>query len=278
MFENEYDEIASRYPETEIVYNSIQGMLRKEFVLKYLGSMKGSLLEVGCNTGDYLKSYDRGPVTGIDISCAIIDKAKKNVPWGNFLVGDGSKLPFEECAFRNILCSEVLEHVLNPEEFVKDFYRIQEYEGILLITTPNYIGADRPTWVEFDIYKKYGLNIGKIFHTAYNPLELTKMVEDVGYSVLEYGTLEQEALVLYYFVAQINRYTKRFLNKQFFKNIYEIAAEQILNAEQVVKVNNFEKRYYATMLRRLLHPIFKLYETKYFSEGPRSYILAKKDR
>lgn len=52
------------------------------------------------------------------------------------LVSDITDIPVEDHSFDAILCSEVFEHIPNPELAIKEFSRIIKENGTLLITTP----------------------------------------------------------------------------------------------------------------------------------------------
>ena len=57
--------------------------------------------------------------------------------YGNLdIVSDIATIPVDNDSFDAVLCTEVLEHVVNPIEAVKEFSRILKPEGYLIITTP----------------------------------------------------------------------------------------------------------------------------------------------
>lgn len=51
-------------------------------------------------------------------------------------VGDGHALPFASSVFDQIVCSEVLEHLVNPQIAVAEMFRVLKPRGQLLLTTP----------------------------------------------------------------------------------------------------------------------------------------------
>ena len=54
-----------------------------------------------------------------------------------FQVMDANKLPFDDNTFDVLICSEVLEHLENPEIAINEFYRVLKPGGLAIITTPN---------------------------------------------------------------------------------------------------------------------------------------------
>jgi len=54
-----------------------------------------------------------------------------------FIVADAESIPFTNNIFDYVICSEVLEHLLEPEQAIKEAYRILKKGGVFLITTPS---------------------------------------------------------------------------------------------------------------------------------------------
>ncbi|MBK8552883.1 MAG: class I SAM-dependent methyltransferase [Ignavibacteria bacterium] len=46
-------------------------------------------------------------------------------------------MPYEDKYFDKVLCSEVIEHVLDPREVLKEISRVMKDEGILSLSIPN---------------------------------------------------------------------------------------------------------------------------------------------
>lgn len=49
---------------------------------------------------------------------------------------DGKVIPFLDQAFDVVLCTEVLEHVANPEEMIREIYRVLKNGGTGIVTIP----------------------------------------------------------------------------------------------------------------------------------------------
>jgi len=190
---NFYEQCGEKYPEEEMVYKTLRGRLRKKFVIAYLQQMRGSLLEIGCNRGMYLQSYHGGERFGIDLSFNVLRHAHTERPM--FLaVSDAERLCFRSESFDNILCSEVLEHCLHPQEIFKEIAASLTPHGHALLTTPNYTGA-RPQYIAMDILNDYAIDCecgDHYFHTAYKPEELVMFAQNAGLTILETGTFEKD--------------------------------------------------------------------------------------
>jgi ubiquinone/menaquinone biosynthesis C-methylase UbiE len=96
------------------------------------------VLEVGCGAGHILEQIKKGELYGIDISDIQIQRAKKRL--GDKVIlskAPGEKIPYDDKFFHKILCSEVVEHVLDPREVLKEISRVMKDDGILSLSIPN---------------------------------------------------------------------------------------------------------------------------------------------
>ena len=266
-----YQEVGERYPEEEIVYNTLRGRLRKKFVLQHLDTWSGLLLDIGCNKGTYLTEYRGGTSFGVDISSHVLYKAKekckgKNLPC-NLIVGDAEQLSFlKDRSFDKILCSELLEHVYNPEKVIADISRLLKPNGTLLVTVPNYT-RKRPEWIGLDSLKNYnipGVKGDTYFHTAFKPHEVAEMVKKSGLRIIDYGSFEKEV-----------RYATKI--PVIFYYIFAFFNKILLRSEGFAQWNkNFLDRFSAVIyiVARYLHldSILK----RFFREGARTFVVANK--
>jgi ubiquinone/menaquinone biosynthesis C-methylase UbiE len=96
------------------------------------------LLEVGCGAGNILEKVPSGNLFGLDISASILSKAKRNLgKEADLFQADAQNLPLKDQAFEQVVCSEVLEHVVDPTACLKEIARILSCEGIAVISVPN---------------------------------------------------------------------------------------------------------------------------------------------
>src|SRR5205814_221266 len=95
------------------------------------------VLEVGCGGGNVLERVP-GRRFGIDLSPFILSKARARLHGAAQLVrGDAMRLPFADGAFDRVFCSEVLEHVLEPEVVVREMRRVLAPGGFAVVSVPN---------------------------------------------------------------------------------------------------------------------------------------------
>lgn len=125
-------------------YNRIADIKRLKFIVATLNENlpKGSkVLDVGCGNGIISRGIGKEGyhVHGIDISDKAIEKARaltnlENVTFDNIsaeqLVADGNK-------YDAVICSEVLEHLNQPEKLLRVLYESLMNNGLLIVTVPN---------------------------------------------------------------------------------------------------------------------------------------------
>jgi len=116
--------------------------LRYNFATQF--SKSKIVLDVACGTGYgcqlISKKGEASKVTGIDISSESIKFAKKNYQENNidYLVDDAQTLISQKNnSFDLITSFETIEHISNPEEFIKQTKKLLKKDGILIISTPN---------------------------------------------------------------------------------------------------------------------------------------------
>lgn len=102
-------------------------MKRYDFFRKFL---KESILDVGCSEGFlHDKIIEDYPNTiGIDI---------KPVNKTNLIVSNAELICFKESLFNTIVAGELIEHLPNPKNFLREAKRVLKKDGIVIITTPN---------------------------------------------------------------------------------------------------------------------------------------------
>lgn len=106
-----------------------------------LSPIAENILDVGCGEGFFLirllVECDPSSLYGIDISRFDVENAAINCPSANLICSCAENLPFKNETFQNIVCSEVLEHVINPRKTLREIARVLRINGKVGISTPN---------------------------------------------------------------------------------------------------------------------------------------------
>jgi 2-polyprenyl-3-methyl-5-hydroxy-6-metoxy-1,4-benzoquinol methylase len=97
------------------------------------------ILEVGCGGGHVLRLFPQSDLTGVDVSGEMLKKARRNLKGHRvrLLHGDVCDIELPEGGFDKVICSEVLEHVLNPEAILDRIRRVVRPGGRVVVTFPN---------------------------------------------------------------------------------------------------------------------------------------------
>lgn len=101
------------------------------------------VLDVGCGDGalaGVLVTRLGCRLSGVDNNALAVDYAVKEFAKrgfaGDFQIVDGYQYAFEDGTFDAIVCSEVIEHVGEPETMLREIRRLLKPDGILILTTP----------------------------------------------------------------------------------------------------------------------------------------------
>jgi SAM-dependent methyltransferase len=104
---------------------------------KSKGSSPWMILDIGCGGGYYTKKLQKlGITVGLDFCIAYLRLAKEYCRNAFFVNGDAEHLPFRDGCFNLILCTEVLEHLTNPDNCLKEISRVLSEKGVLIVTSP----------------------------------------------------------------------------------------------------------------------------------------------
>jgi SAM-dependent methyltransferase len=97
----------------------------------FLAHVHGELLDVGCGRKPYRDFVRATRYVGVDIDTP----ASRALGCADVFY-DGETLPFPGENFDTVLCSQVLEHVFEPEAFLREIRRVLRPGGQLVLSVP----------------------------------------------------------------------------------------------------------------------------------------------
>jgi SAM-dependent methyltransferase len=98
-----------------------------------------AFLDAGCGDGRYLAALAAelpARRAGCDLSARILETARQRVE-ADFRQANLEALPFDDGEFDLVLCSQVIEHVLEPDLGIAELRRVLRPGGALVISTDN---------------------------------------------------------------------------------------------------------------------------------------------
>jgi 2-polyprenyl-3-methyl-5-hydroxy-6-metoxy-1,4-benzoquinol methylase len=156
------------------------------------GSKTGSLLDVGCGSGEFLARMRAlgWSVTGVDPDPAAVQRGRE--AGLEIFQGTIADVPASQ-AFDAITLNHVIEHVSDPIALLKECSkRLAPARGALLITTPN-LNSLGHKW-----FKRYWRGLEVPRHLAvFSPQGLTYCVSHSGLRVRELSTETRMARVIF---------------------------------------------------------------------------------
>lgn len=113
---------------------------RYHFVSQFVKNK--TVLDVACGNGygsSLLNQAGSNLVVGVDSSPEAINYAQKNYAEKGlkFIKANALNLPFNKKTFDIVVSLETIEHLDNPDKFLREIKRVLRNNGLLILSTPN---------------------------------------------------------------------------------------------------------------------------------------------
>lgn len=200
-------------------------------------------LDVGCANGEELRKYvslkDDKHAFGFGVNINKIKSSNtKNI---QFARGNALHLPFKKGAFDLITATEIIEHLPNGKQFLKECHKELKEGGYLILSMPNklrflYLVAITRK-IKKDTETGHGLSFGHI--NEYTPTRIKRELRKAGFIIqfFEYGAVSpyvfpphafsnQEYHLINKFYKLLNSITNFKLLKPIFKGDIIIVAQK----------------------------------------------------
>ena len=145
-------------------------------ITEFAPRLKRRLLDVGCGTKPYQKLFNVDAYVGLDIDTN--DSRERGIA-DHFY--DGISFPFPDASFDSLLCNQVLEHVFNPDDFIREMNRVLKPNGKLLLTVP-FVWDEHEQPYDYARYSSFGLRA---------------LLEKNGLTILTHKKLGADATILF---------------------------------------------------------------------------------
>ena len=122
-----------------------------EALAEFFPQLQGDVLDVGCGRKPYRHLVPARSYVGLDL-----DTPELRELGGADLFYEGRKFPVADESFDAVLCSQVLEHIFTPAEFLAEIRRVLRPGGALLLTTP-FAWDEHSQPYDFGRYSSFGL-------------------------------------------------------------------------------------------------------------------------
>ncbi|MBN9410992.1 MAG: class I SAM-dependent methyltransferase [Burkholderiales bacterium] len=140
---------------------------------RFGGSMRGKLLDVGCGSQPYRQLFHGAQYVGLDI-----DTPTTRARGLADVFYDGLAFPVPDADFECVLCSQVLEHVFTPDDFLSEIYRVMQPGGRLLLTVP-FVWDEHEQPYDFARYSSFGLR-ALLERNGFRVIEQHKLMADAS--------------------------------------------------------------------------------------------------
>lgn len=122
------------------------------------------VLDLGCGQGRHTIAvayhHPKAISLGLDLSKSdLLCAAERSAEFlhehnsANYINGSGLELPFADSSIDHIICSEVLEHIADYEQFIQEISRVLKPKGSLSVSVPR-AWPERICWALSSAYHK----------------------------------------------------------------------------------------------------------------------------
>lgn len=138
------------------------------------------VLDLGCNNGYGTELIARGAarVVGADVSPRSIEAARVRCPALDFVLVDGTSLPFPDASFDAVFSFQVIEHIEDPSPYLAEIRRVLVPGGFVMFTTPNReirLAPGMKPWNTFHVREYSGPELEQFLGRAFERVEVSSL-------------------------------------------------------------------------------------------------------
>lgn len=140
VYEKDNERLDMRHPPFDILIKNKE--YRFEWAIKQINTHYGKdarILNIGSSSGvfeHFLVKDGFTNVVGLDVDNKTIKRCKDRVKDCKFIKAFVESIPSNDEQKDVVVCSQVLEHLIDPKVAIKEMLRVLKTDGLLLITVP----------------------------------------------------------------------------------------------------------------------------------------------
>ena len=113
-----------------------------DWVREHIPARCGRVIDVGCGIGALLRAIDSPHAIGLDHSADGLARTRARLPSAVLVCADAAVLPFAHQSLGAIAAQHVIEHIPACQATCREWFRVLQPGGVLLVLTPNGLFCD----------------------------------------------------------------------------------------------------------------------------------------
>jgi len=174
------------YINMDIRYQSPNRLMAKKVnLLLTLLQPNSRFIDVGCGTGEFLlRAKDKfDELVGIDNNENAINFAKekiKNITKMRLINSNDGKIPYPDEYFDTATCLDVLEHMRDSKECLREIWRVLKLKSQLIVTVPNWYDI-----INMRFFKRNSLHV-----QAHSPYGWINILRETGFKKVSWRAVD----------------------------------------------------------------------------------------
>lgn len=151
--------------------------MEADWIRRRLPSRPIPWVDIGCGNGALIRAIGRNDAIGVDHSSLGLGPTAQSSPGTPFICADGAELPFADGSVAAITSQHVIEHLPDANRACREWFRVLERGGLLLLQTPNAAFRD-PSVFEDPSHVQ-----------LFDRQSLAHIVREAGFSIVDLRTM-----------------------------------------------------------------------------------------
>lgn len=112
---------------------------RLNMIRAYLPMEGARVLDIGCGIGAYVEKFHalNARAYGVDVDLERVTRARREKNLDTLALGVSEALPYANNVFDGVLLHEVIEHVNDDCETIREAHRVTKHGGAVIVFAPN---------------------------------------------------------------------------------------------------------------------------------------------